>query len=118
MALWFYRGLRKGIATTRYPETIDPWADLLPSPPAFHSARLTIELADRLVEACAANALRREDHQLVIDAGRCTGCGRCFELGEGVAVASDEFLLASRDRGALIKRVPIRRDGELRDARR
>ena len=96
MAFWFYRGLRRGIATTRYPETIDPWADLLPSPPAFHSARLTMELADRLVEACAADALRREDDQLVIDAGRCTGCGRCVELGEGVAVPSDEFLLAER----------------------
>jgi len=23
MAFWFYRGLRKGIATTRYPKTID-----------------------------------------------------------------------------------------------
>ncbi|MGO9822709.1 MAG: 4Fe-4S binding protein [Solirubrobacteraceae bacterium] len=118
MALWFYRGLRRGMVTTRYPEAIDLWADQLPSPPAFHSERLTTELADRLVRGCAANALSREDHQLVIDAGRCTGCGRCVELGEGVAVASDEFLLATGDRGALIKRVPIRRDRKLRDARR
>ena len=44
MAFWFYRGLRRGIATTGYPKTVDAWAAALPSPPAFHSARLTIEL--------------------------------------------------------------------------
>jgi 4Fe-4S binding domain len=118
MALWFYRGLRRGIATTRYPETIDPWADQLPSPPAFHSAQLTSELADRLVQGCVANALWREDHELVIDAGRCTGCGRCVQLGDGAVVPSDQFLLATGDRAALIKRVPIRRDEGQRDAHR
>jgi hypothetical protein len=118
MALWFYRGLRKGIATTRYPKTIDPWARRLPSPPAFHSGRLTAGLADRLVLECAAGALTREDHELVIDLGRCTGCGRCIELSDGAARPSGEFLLASTDRAALIKRVPIRGDREVRDDRR
>jgi len=65
-------------------------------------------LADRLARNCAADALRREDHELVIDLGRCTGCGRCIELGEGVVQASGEFLLATADRDALVKRVPIR----------
>ena len=41
MAFWFYRGVRKGIATTRYPKTVDPWARGLPSAPGFHAARLT-----------------------------------------------------------------------------
>ena len=110
MAFWFYRGLRRGIATTRYPETIDPWAHSLPSPPAFHSERLTIELGDRLAGECAANALARDGRELIIDLGRCTGCGRCVELGAGVARPSGESLLATTDRAALIKRVPIRGD--------
>ena len=88
MAFWFYRGLRRGIATTSYPKTVDPWARALPSPPAFHSARLTAEL--------------------VVDVGRCTGCGRCVALGHGAAQPSGEFQLAAPDRAVLIKRVPIR----------
>ncbi|MGH2859629.1 MAG: hypothetical protein ACRDMJ_19315 [Solirubrobacteraceae bacterium] len=112
MALWFYRGLRRGIATTRYPRAVDPWAHRLPSPPAFHSARLTTELADHLAAACMASALSRSDHELVIDLGRCTGCGRCIALGQGAAEPSGEFLLATSDRGALIKRVPIRGDAD------
>jgi hypothetical protein len=116
MAFWFYRGLRRGIVTTRYPKQVDPWTAGLPTPPAFHSARLTPELVDRLVEGCGADALWREDHDLVVDLGRCTGCGRCVELGEGVVGTSGVFLLAAAERSALIKRVPIggedgRRDG-------
>ena len=110
MAFWFVRGLRRGIATTRYPKTIDSWALALPSPPAFHSALLTTGLVDRLARNCAADAITREGHELVIDLGRCTGCGRCVELSDGAARPSGEFLLASSDRGALVKRVPIRGD--------
>ncbi len=117
MAFWFYRGLRKGIATTRYPKTVEPWTRGLPSPPAFHSTRLTVGLADRLARECGAGALAREDHQLVVDLGRCTGCGRCIELSGGAAEPSGEFLLASTDRAALIKRVPIREEREVTDDR-
>ena len=115
MAFWFYRGLRRGVATTRYPKTIDPWARSLPSPPAFHSARLTSELADQLARECTARALARDDRELVIDLGRCTGCGRCIEFGGGAVQPSGEFLLASADRSALIKRVPIGGNQEGRD---
>jgi hypothetical protein len=107
MAFWFYRGLRKGVATTRYPKTIDPWAHTLPSPPAFHSSRLTTELADRLARECTSEALARDDRELVIDLGRCTGCGHCIELGAGAVQPSGEFLLAGADRAALVKRIPI-----------
>ena len=112
MAIWFYRGLRKGIATTRYPKTVDPWTRDLPTPPAFHPRRLTGVLADRLAEGCPAGAIRREGPQLVLDLGRCTGCGRCQELGGEAVVPSGEFLLATGDRGALVKRVPILGDDE------
>jgi len=117
MAFWFYRGLRRGIATTRYPNRIDAWARDLPSAPAFHSAGLTLELVDRLAEACPAGALAREDHELVVDLGRCTACGRCLEAGQGVVRPSGEFLLASTDRMALVKRVPIRGEERTQDGR-
>ncbi len=107
MAFWFYRGLRRGIATTRYPKTVDPWTADLPSAPAFHSTRLTIELVDRLARDCPAGALARDGGELVVDLGRCSGCGRCLELGNGAVRPSGEFLLAATDRASLVKRVPI-----------
>ena len=107
MAFWFYRGLRRGIATTGYPKTVDAWSAALPSPPAFHSARLTVELVDRLVAECPAGALSREQRELFVDIGRCTGCGRCVELGGGAVAASGELELAATVRAVLVKRVPI-----------
>jgi len=110
MAIWFFRGLRKGIATTRYPKTLDPWTRDLPTPPAFHSRRLTSGLADALAEACPSGAIRRAGPDLVIDLGRCTCCGRCLELAGDAAAPSGEFQLATVDRSGLVKRVPIRGD--------
>ncbi|HTX46313.1 MAG TPA: hypothetical protein VMD48_08550 [Solirubrobacteraceae bacterium] len=107
MASWFLRGLRRGVVTTRYPKTIDPWTRDLPAAPAFHAHRLTTALADRLAEQCPAGALAREEAELVVDLGRCTGCGRCVDLGGGAVVNSGAFLLATSNRAALIKRVPI-----------
>jgi len=112
MAFWFYRGLRRGIATTGYPKTVDAWAAALPSPPAFHSAGLTIELVERLVAECPGAALSRDQRELLVDIGRCTGCGRCVAIGEGAVQPSGEFELATSDRAALVKREPIRAEGE------
>jgi ferredoxin len=109
---WFLRGLRRGVVTTRYPAAIDPWTSTLPSAPAFQSRRLTAELTDRLEAACPTGALRREDGELVVDLGACTGCGRCADVAPGVVRPSGEFLIATRDRQALLKRIPIEGDGE------
>ena len=108
MAFWFYRGLRRGVVTTSYPRAVDAWASDLPTAPAFHSRRLTDELVDRLVEACPAGAIRREVDELVVDLGRCTGCGRCRELGGDAVEPSGVFLLAAANRSELVRRVPIR----------
>jgi hypothetical protein len=110
--------LRRGIATTRYPKTVDPWTQGLPSAPAFHSARLTTGLVDRLARECPARALAREDRELVVDLGRCTGCGRCLALGEYAVRPSGEFLLAAAERAALVKRIPIRGEDGTPNARR
>jgi len=106
--LWFLRGLRKGVVTTRYPRAaIDAWATSLPSPPAFRSDRLTLELASRLVKSCDSPALQIDAGDLVLDLGFCTGCGICRAVGGDAVVASGEFELASRDRAALVKRIAI-----------
>jgi hypothetical protein len=105
--LWFLRGLRRGVVTTRYPDTIDAWAAMLPSAPAFRASLLTDDLADRLQAACPCGALRHDPGVLVVDLGACTGCGCCIDAGEGVVERSGEFLLSARRRDHLIKRVPI-----------
>ena len=104
--LWFLRGIRKGVVTTRYPARPDSSAHALPSPPAFHSDLLTTELADRLAAACPG-ALTRDGSDLVLDLGACTGCGACIEIGGDAAAPSGAFELATRDRDALVKRIPI-----------
>jgi hypothetical protein len=105
--LWFLRGIRKGVVTSRYPTRLDPSAAGLPSPPAFRSDLLTTELADQLAAACRAGALRRDQDDLVLDVGACTGCGVCVEIGGEVVAPSGEFELATRRRNALVKRIPI-----------
>jgi hypothetical protein len=105
--LWFLRGIRKGVVTTRYPRGRDSWAAQLPSPPSFRGELLTVDLAERLSDACPAGALWRDGTDLVLDLGGCTGCGRCREVGGEAVVASGEFELSSRDRSALLKRIAI-----------
>jgi len=106
--LWFLRGIRKGVVTTRYPKETDAWADGLPSPPTFRSDLLTPTLAARLADACPSGALWLEGNELALDVGSCSGCGDCVTLGGEAVHRSHEFELATRDRDALVKRIPIR----------
>jgi hypothetical protein len=105
--LWFLRGIRKGVVTSRYPARPDPSSARLPSPPAFRADLLTAELADRLTAVCLPRALRRDGGVLVFDVGACTGCGCCADVGGDAVVASGEFELATRSREALVKRIAI-----------
>jgi formate hydrogenlyase subunit 6/NADH:ubiquinone oxidoreductase subunit I len=111
MPLWFARGLRRGVVTTRYPARPDGSAASLPTPPAFRSRQLTREAADRMVAVCPGPALRRRDDVLVFDVGACTACGRCAEAAPDVVTPSGEFELAATSRSALVKEIPIRGDG-------
>ncbi|HTZ63332.1 MAG TPA: hypothetical protein VMB51_04455 [Solirubrobacteraceae bacterium] len=110
MAFWFFRGVRRGIVTTRYPDVIDAWTQTLPTPPAFYSELLSTRLADHLVGICPAGALTRADRELVVDLGACSACGRCVEEGAGAVRPSGVFELSSTRRDRLLKRVPIRGD--------
>ena len=110
MPLWFVRGLRRGVVTTRYPARPDESAAWLPTPPAFWSRQLTREAADRMVAACPGPALSRRNDILVFDVGTCTACGRCAEAAPNVVAPSQEWELATSARLALIKEIPIRGD--------
>jgi len=110
MTLWFLRGLRRGVVTTRYPARPDDSAADLPTPPVFRAEDLDQALADRLVAVCPSHALRRDADALVFDVGACTACGRCQEAAPGAVTSSGEFELAATSRGHLVKRIPLRRE--------
>jgi flavoprotein len=112
MPLWFARGLRRGVVTTRYPARPDVSAASLPTPPAFRAGELTRDVADRLVATCPSQALRRQKDTLVFDVGACTACGRCAVAAPGAVTASGEFELAATARAALVKEIPL--SGEAR----
>jgi formate hydrogenlyase subunit 6/NADH:ubiquinone oxidoreductase subunit I len=107
MPLWFVRGLRRGVVTTRYPAKPDPAAAAVPTPPAFRPRELTRRDADRMVAACPRAALRRREDVLVFDVGACTACGRCAGVAPHAVTPSGEFELATSSRSALIKEIPI-----------
>ncbi len=107
MPLWFLRGLRRGVVTTRYPARPDASAAELPTPPAFRPEALTRQVADRLVAVCPSLALTRSDDMLIFDVGACTACGRCRAEAPGAAAASGEFELAATDPAHLVKRIPL-----------
>ncbi|MGH3231556.1 MAG: hypothetical protein ACRDOA_23750 [Streptosporangiaceae bacterium] len=107
MPLWTLRGLRRGVVTTHYPARPDPFAELLPTPPAFRPEALTADIADRLVAVCPSRALGRSNDELIFDVGACTACGLCRAEAPGAVVASGEFELAATDRAHLVKRIPL-----------
>jgi flavoprotein len=108
MTLWFIRGIRRGVVTTRYPARPDESAGFLPSPPAFRTGELTREVAAELVAVCPSGALQLAAEILEFDVGACTGCGRCIVAAPRVVIASGEWELATTARSALKKRIPVR----------
>jgi len=107
MPLWFIRGLRRGVVTTRYPARPDDSAALLPTPPSFRPGALTIAVADRLAQVCPSRALTREGEVLLYDVGACTACGRCRAEVPAAVTDSGQFELAATIRARLIKRIPL-----------
>jgi dissimilatory sulfite reductase (desulfoviridin) alpha/beta subunit len=107
MPLWFVRGLRRGVVTTRYPARPDDSAALLPTPPSFRPQALTVAVADRLAQVCRSRALTRRGEVLVFDVGACTACGRCRAEVPAAVTDSGQFELATTVRARLIKRIPL-----------
>lgn len=108
MALWFLRGLRHGVATTRYPRGApEPWTHALPTPLAFDASLLDTALADRLVALCPSSALRRDGQVLIYDVGACTACGRCWAAAPAAVQPSGVFELSATAREHLVKRITL-----------
>jgi formate hydrogenlyase subunit 6/NADH:ubiquinone oxidoreductase subunit I len=108
MTLWFIRGIRRGVVTTRYPARPDDSARSLPTPPAFRPRALTRETAARLEGVCPSGALLLDGDSLLFDVGRCTACGRCAAEAPHAVLPSGAFELAATARSALVKTIPIR----------
>jgi ferredoxin len=104
---WLFRGLRRGVVTTRYPKEVDEWARALPTPPQFDAERLTHRMADKLSTSCPSGALQRDQSDLVLDVAKCSACARCIDLSAGIARPSGLWELAALRREDLIKRIPI-----------
>jgi len=60
--------------------------------------RLTPALAERLVDVCPTAALGIEEYQghrcMRLSFGRCIGCGKCIEIGEGAIDSAKDFRLS------------------------
>ncbi len=108
MTLWFVRGMRRGVVTTRYPARPDASASDLPTPPVFAARAIDRALADRLVAVCPSTALRRDGADLAYDVGACTACGRCREQASWAVRPSGVLELAVTSRAHLIKRIPLK----------
>jgi len=111
MTLWFIRGIRRGVVTTRYPARPEESARYLPAPPVFRPEALSREVTNRVVAVCPSRALWLEEGRdravLVYDVGRCTACGRCVAAAPSAVSAGGEWELATMIRSVLIKRIPI-----------
>src|ERR1700685_3175437 len=98
MTLWFVRGLRRGVITTRYPARPDESARVLTTPPAFRPDALTVTTAARLSGACPSGALHLvtgegDGAALLFDVGKCTACGRCAAEAPDAVTSSGVFEL-------------------------
>jgi Ni,Fe-hydrogenase III small subunit len=76
--------------------------------PEVVADRLNLELASRAAAVCSAQALRLEERdgfrQLLLDYGKCTGCGRCIVAGGGAVRAAASGVPCGVARTALLRR--------------
>src|SRR5437899_1056397 len=79
MPLWFVRGLRRGVVTTRYPGRPDPSAADLPTPPCFRPERLDRQVAERRRQRIAGQSARSL-HVRTLDTGCCAACEQEIRL--------------------------------------
>lgn len=76
MSFWFWRGLQKGVHTTRYPEASEATAGVTPGRPVtteFSSA----EQAALAAQVCPAGAITAQGKSARVDLRLCIHCQRC-----------------------------------------
>ncbi|MFJ2297071.1 NADH:ubiquinone oxidoreductase [Streptomyces sp. NPDC087894] len=92
---WFWRGLREGMVTTRYPKRPDTYANAFPAAIAVREAPPPLT-AREATELCPTRAITVDDADMAqVDRGRCILCGRCtrgrpdiFTQGHGSETAA------------------------------
>lgn len=76
--------------------------------PEVQPARLSATIAEKLVQACPTSALAISDSasRLVfsLDYGECTGCGLCYEPGEGALLPARSLPCCGARRSGLLRR--------------
>ena len=107
MPLWFLRGLRRGVVTTRYPARPDPSAAELPSPPAFRPEALTTQTGGRAGGGLPEPGAGPRRLHAGLRRGRVHRMRPLPGRGAGGGAASGEFELAATDRARLVKRIPL-----------
>lgn len=84
----------------REPNRVIPVAQLLGDcsgsrMPDVVADRLTPAIVQRIIDSCPTAALATEEyagrHCLRLSYGRCIGCGRCSEAGEGAVITARQF---------------------------
>ncbi len=85
--------------------------------PEVVAGRLNIEAASQAAAACPVQALWLEEQdglrQLLLDYGKCTGCGRCIEAGGGALRAAASGVPCGVARSALIRRWNVETGSEI-----
>jgi Ni,Fe-hydrogenase III small subunit/ferredoxin len=74
VSFWVLRGLRGGVATTRWPGRPDAYADSWRGPATVHPGASAVPGAEGL---CPTAAIENRDGLVRVDQGKCILCGRC-----------------------------------------
>jgi Ni,Fe-hydrogenase III small subunit/ferredoxin-like protein FixX len=74
--------------------------------------RLTPQIAAAVAEVCPTRAISADssakgDGALKLDYGKCIGCGRCIDLGQGAIVSAERFSRCGVSRENLVATWPI-----------
>lgn len=101
MFRWIARGLRVGTLTTRFPWD-EPEAEALGSPLAGLQPRGPERAAAlRGASACPTGAIEVDADGVMLDLGRCIGCGLCWETAPASFVEGRSYGLAADHRAGL-----------------
>ncbi len=94
--------LRQGYRTVGYPDAEPVLPDRLRGRPAIVASKCT-DGCESCVRACPTQAIRRDDHGLALDLGRCLFCTDCAEACPAEAITfTPEHRLATRSRDDLV----------------
>jgi Ni,Fe-hydrogenase III small subunit/ferredoxin len=77
---WVTRGLRNGVVTTGYPGVADPYFESWLGVADLVDAGIAVPgwQSDAVRGSCPTGAIDVVARSVVVDAGRCIGCGRCL----------------------------------------